>query len=106
MLFFMISEVEVFPRHQSLGSVKNSNKDSEENTPELTKSPATDGKYRAPEETASAQENAAQQANKKRNRHGMDKVSEDSSGSNVLHEEFKLYIITIGMLILYLSMCT
>ncbi|XP_042898660.2 lachesin isoform X2 [Parasteatoda tepidariorum] len=65
-----------------------------------------DGKYRAPEETASAQENAAQQANKKRNRHGMDKVSEDSSGSNVLHEEFKLYIITIGMLILYLSMCT
>ncbi|KAG8179455.1 hypothetical protein JTE90_006825 [Oedothorax gibbosus] len=70
-----IEDVEVFPKHESLGSVKKSDKELEDPEDHQTKIPTTDGKYRSSEEAAAAQEDHSQtSSNRKRNQIGSKKV--------------------------------
>ncbi|XP_055928972.1 lachesin-like isoform X2 [Argiope bruennichi] len=95
-----VEEVEVFPRHQSLGSAKNSGKETEDTEGDQSKNPVTDGKYRASEEAAAAHEDHSQTSNRKRNRSGSEKVSEKSaSGGFKTKDIFQVLILVLAVLL-------
>lgn len=74
-------EFAVFPRHQSLGSVKDIEKEDEEE--ERNKIPVTDGKLRASEEAAAAHEDHVTSTSRKHNQFGTGRVSGRSGAREV-----------------------